>query len=482
DILKNVNWQKDNLSRMRDLVEQQLSSIRKTMQGSEESWVRDPSAAYIFQQEPLQLATNSFLTKAYNIFRLKWMLKDAGNKTTSDAVNQFLGYLENADANRSELNKLLTVMVAENTMNADSSGANKTYAAAFNNLPAGAKVIVKDAALDLQQMLNDIPDNSLEMDWKNLCRTIQKDLAQTPEKTLADLNDIRSILLNNENARFFLIGSETTANNLQGSINNLLKGFSSSPSGKQKYASKNLIDENVQQRMRTSEKPVFVGLINGDSPTGVFMNEASLVSYKNTTENDLLKFLAAELYAGGGKQSVYTKTTGAGLSYSTGVGASPSSGTFGYYAERTPLLPQTLQFVIDEIKRSPFDNSMLDYTISLAVGGFRSADDYESRGIAMANDLSDNLTPEMVKNFRQAILKLRKKPGVLNEIYKNKDAVYEKVLPGYGIKSKGVPGATYFVIGPEKQMAAYEAYLKSVEGNDTKLYRLYPRDFWMMKE
>jgi len=28
-------------------------------------------------------------------------------------------------------------------------------------------------------------------------------------------------------------------------------------------------------------------------------------------------------------------------------------------------------------------------------------------------------------------------------------------------------------------MSAYENYLKSVEGTDTKLYRLYPRDFWM---
>jgi hypothetical protein len=124
---------------------------------------------------------------------------------------------------------------------------------------------------------------------------------------------------------------------------------------------------------------------------------------------------------------------------------------------------------------------MLDYTISLAVGGFRSAGDYESRGMAMANDLKDQLTPELVRNFRLAILRLRKKPGVIYDIYKNKDAVYEKILPGYGIQSKDVPGGKFFVIGPEKQMAAYEAYLKSVEGKDSKLFRLYPRDFWMMK-
>ncbi len=482
DVLKNVNWKKENLSRIRDLVEQQLSGIRKTMQGSEESWVGDPADAYNFQDQPLQLATNSFLTKAYNIFRLKWMLKEAGDKATASSVNQFLTTLTNAATSRDELDKLLSVMTAEKVINADSSGNNKQYAAAFNNLPANAKSIVKDAATDLQQMLIGIPDNSLEIDWKNLCHTIQKDLAQTPEKTLDDLNSIRSNLLQNDNARFFMIGSENTAKDLHPNINILLKGFSNVASIKQKYTSGNIIDENVKERTHTDETPVFVGLINPDSPTGVFINDASLVTYKDTTENDLYKLLAAELYGGGGKQSVYTKTTGAGLSYSTGVGASPASGTFSYYAERTPLLPQTLQFVIDEIKHSPLDTTLLDYTISLAVGGFRSADDYETRGIAMANDLKDQLTPELVKNFRLAILRLRKKPGVIYDIYKNKDAVYEKILPGYGIQSKEVPGGKFFVIGPEKQMTAYEAFLKSVEGNDTKLYRLYPRDFWIIRE
>jgi Zn-dependent M16 (insulinase) family peptidase len=482
DVLKNVNWQKENLSRIRDLVEQELSDIRKTMQGREESWVSNPVSAYQFQDQPLQLATNSFLTKTYNIFRLKWMLKDSGNKETAGAINPFLTSLQNAVTTKDALNALLKVMTAEEVMDANSAGVNKEYAAAFNNLPASAKAIAKEAALDLQQMLNDIPDNSMGMDWKKLCHTIQNDLAQTPEKTLDDLNSIRRNLLRNDNTRLFMIASDNTSKALSENIKNLLNGFSNQASSKQNYSPRNLINENVKERFQENETPVFVGLINPDSQTGVFTNSAPLVSYKDTSENELLKFLAAELYAGGGKQSVYTKTTGAGLSYSTGVGANTAAGMFNYYAERTPLLPQTLKFVIDEIKRSPIDPSLLDYTISLAVGGFRSADDYENRGIAMANDLQDGYTPEQVKNFRLAILKLRKKPGVIYDIFKNKDAVYETILPGYGKPSKDVVGGKYFVIGPEKQMEAYEAYLKSVDGNDTKLYRLYPRDFWMMHD
>lgn len=488
DVLKHPYWQKENLPRIRDLVEQNLSEIRKRMQGPEESWVIDPGNAYQFQNQPLQLATNSFLTRAYNIFRLKWMLKDAGDATNSKAINKFLSYLGNAETGRDSLKKLLQVLTADKSVNADSAGVNKPawpvgrqIAANFILLPPAAKSLAKDAALDLQQMLIDIPDNSLAADWKNLCSTIQKDLAQSPEKTLEELNALRQGLLKNDNVRFFTIGSESTEQKLNKSIENLLTGFGKEAVVKQNYSKQNLIDERVEQRMHSDKTPVFVGLINPDSPTGVFINSAPLSRYKDTSENDLTKFLTGELYAGGGKQSVYTKSTGAGLSYSTGVGVNPASGRFMYYAERTPLLPQTLRFVINEIKKSPKDNTMLDYVVSLAVGGFRSANDYEIRGEAMANDLVDGVTPDVVKDFRLAILKLRKKQGLIDDIYKYKDEVYQKILPGYGIPSKDVTGGNFFVIGPEQQMAAYEAYLKSVDGDDTELYRLYPRDFWMVE-
>jgi hypothetical protein len=57
--------------------------------------------------------------------------------------------------------------------------------------------------------------------------------------------------------------------------------------------------------------------------------------------------------------------------------------------------------------------------------------------------------------------------------------VYGAVLPGYGVKSKDVEGAHYFVIGPPRQLDLYAEYLKGAEGDDGRLYRLYPRDFWV---
>jgi hypothetical protein len=57
--------------------------------------------------------------------------------------------------------------------------------------------------------------------------------------------------------------------------------------------------------------------------------------------------------------------------------------------------------------------------------------------------------------------------------------VYATILPGYGAKASQVKDGIYYVIGPEKQLDAYEKYLKTVEGPNTKLYRIYPRDYWM---
>ena len=77
------------------------------MQGSEESWVNDPSTAYRKQNNPLILTTSSFLTRTHNVHRLRWLLKDAG--PDSAAISAFLEKLAVAgqNAKRDELKTLL---------------------------------------------------------------------------------------------------------------------------------------------------------------------------------------------------------------------------------------------------------------------------------------------------------------------------------------------------------------------------------------
>jgi hypothetical protein len=97
----------------------------------------------------------------------------------------------------------------------------------------------------------------------------------------------------------------------------------------------------------------------------------------------------------------------------------------------------------------------------------------------MAADMTDGRTPDVIRKFRRAVLDARNLPDLSKQLYARKDRIYERVLPGYGAKGRDVVGGHYFSIGPEKQLSAYEDYLKKAEGADTKLFRLYPRDYWM---
>ena len=174
------------------------------------------------------------------------------------------------------------------------------------------------------------------------------------------------------------------------------------------------------------------------------------------------------------------KTWGAGLAYSNGLSGSPASGRMSYYAERSPEIPQTIAFVIKELKAAERDPSLVEYAIAQAFGSSRAASSYETRGESMAANLADGITPEVVRKFRSSILTLRGAPALSDTLYDRMGTVYATVLPGYGAKASTVPDGVFFIIGPEKQFVAYEEYLRASEGPNTRIFRLYPRDFWQV--
>ena len=69
--------------------------------------------------------------------------------------------------------------------------------------------------------------------------------------------------------------------------------------------------------------------------------------------------------------------------------------------------------------------------------------------------------------------------GLADDLFARMEHVYGQVLPGYGPASSTVADGVFFVIGPDKQLDAYQKYLAATYGKDTKLWRLYPRDFWV---
>jgi Zn-dependent M16 (insulinase) family peptidase len=460
-VLFHPDWRPENLPRLRDLVEQTLGTLRNTTQAPEERWVEDPARAYRWQTNPLLLTTSSFLTREHNIFRLRWMLQGGA----AEDIDRFFETLANLEGSREQRKAVLSSIV---------SG----HYPGMEKLSPSSKALATAAARDLDTLLTEIPDSSLKADWRTVCDEMRRDLDAGPQKTLAALDRLRRSLLITGGARMFLIASPASQQALAAGIQQFPGLLAEAKLSKAAYGSAHRIDDRLKERNPDAAHPVFVGLLNANSQGGVFLNSAPAASYRDTDPDHLLDYLAANLYAGHGAHGIFMKTWGAGLAYSNGIRPRPLDGLLNYYAERTPMLPQTLQFVIGEVKQAALDPALEDYAIAGAFDGTRSAESYEERGEAMADDLADGLTPEVVARFHRAILALRKRPDLAAELFRRMPRVYARVLPGMGLPAKDVTGGVYMVIGPEKQLAAYEQYLRKTEARG-RLFRLYPRDFWL---
>lgn len=453
-VLFHPDWRPENLPRIRDVVEQTLGNLRNTTAGAEEGWVQNPANAYLRQSNPLWLAADSFMTRLHNALRLKWMLKD-GTSAEREATAAWLDTIAAAgqNASRADLKKLTA-----------SSPPSRMAA---------------DALKDLDLTLIEIPDSTLAADWASVCAMMRDALRTQPADALAALDRVRQQILHASNARMFVVGSTATQKALAPSIAAVVGALDQTPVPRQQYGTTRLVDARLLARDATAASPVYVGLIAPNMKGGVIITGVPSVTYADFNDREKqLDYLSSRLYGGAGAHGIFLKTIGAGLAYSNGLRGNVGNGMYGYYAERTPELPQTVRFVVHELKNEKRDTSLADYAVAQLFREVRSDATYETRAEAMAADLADGQTPDQVRRFRESILELRKDPHLGEVLFDRKDVVNGRILPGYNVKGKDVPGALYFTIGPDKQLDAFDAYLSEAEG-DAKLYKLYPRDFWM---
>ncbi len=472
----------ENLPRIRDAVDIALSNLRGTMRGAEESWVEDPADAYWRQRNPLLLSSDCFMTKTFNLHRLRWMLKDVGD---AKVFAKFMEDLAAAGAgkSRTQLNDLLANLTGEKK-DTWSAAIVAGLVGKFMTQDARNAELVKAAAEDLQRLIADCPDATLTSDWQFLCWQIANDGGVAPDVAIAKVRQVIELLRRTDNVRAFLISSSATRTTLMPKISGVLGKLDPQRSMRQKYSQNPAIDDRLRNHAPDAKKPVYVGLVNENTRSGVLVNTADCASLSQYTPDGLIDFLAARLYGGGGAHSMFMKTWGAGLAYSNGLRSRETTGRIVYYAERCPDLAQTMQFVVSEQQKAPHDPALGGYAVAQAFNANRAGSTYESRGEAMARDLVDGLTPEAVRGFRQGILRLHKQPDFYDRVQSRMEAVYGLLLPDYGpsgAEAVAKANAVNFAVGPEKQFESYERYLSAVEPG-AKLYRLYPRDFWLVPE
>lgn len=473
--LAGPDWRPENLPRIRDLVDQMAKRLRTRMNGAEEGWVTDPATIWDYQSDPLRAHTSSFLTRAHDVHRLRWLLRAAPGPRAP--VFGFLHALAGAgDSGRKALETLLAAPADDEAWPAATHPARDQYL----TLTGDDEQLADDALSDLGELLGNLPDDSLAGDWRYLCEQIGGDLATDPTQVLKQLDETRVAALHRGSMRLFAIGSTPVHQATAGDVEALVAGIPEGVAPAQSYSTARFIEARLQQRVPGAAHPLFVGLVNRNTQSGVFVHSAPGWHYSTRDEEGLLRYLASNVLTGHGAHSIFMKTWSAGLAYSNGLRGSLPQERIKYYAERCPELSQTLRFVIGELEKTQEDPTLVDYAVAQSFSS-RVAGSFEGRGEQMAANLSDGVTPEMVEGFREKLMALRKEHGdrLSHELFTRMPEVYGMVLPGYGPKSADVPGAVYFVIGPESQLDKYQEYLHAVEGPDAVLYRLYPRDFWV---
>ncbi len=470
------DWRADNLPRLRDLVDQSLTALRSAMQGSEESWVRDPHDAWWRQDSATHLRIGSFLTQAHDLHRLRWQLLDPMDaKVTAETV-VFLKRL--ADASKLPRAQLVQLATSLADPKAKQPAQAAPYLAAAARLSPQGKLIAAAAGKDLTALLPDLPDGSLALDWRYLCRQMAADLQVTAPAALANLARVRQAIIRPNRARITAVGSSAShaaiAQDLGALVSSLAVGKDAL--GDAAPTKAHPITDRLKDHGKAAGPITYVGLFSPATSSGVFINNAPGTGLSQTSEDAVLDYLSSNQYTGHGAHSLFMKTWAAGLAYSNGVHPFVRDAQIEYYAERCPLLPQTMRFVVDQLKHAKADPNIARYAIAKAFDS-RIAAGYESRAFAMADDLVDGLTPEVVSGFRKAVLAQTDRPDLAQQLFQRLPAVYGKVMPGFGKPSAESP--TNFVIGPAKQLDAYQDYLRAVVDKKAVVHRLYPRDFWI---
>lgn len=417
------NWDIANVARLRDLVDQTLNALRTVMQRSEEHWVNGPANAWQYQDDGLYLSITCFLTKTLHLLRLRWLLAEPPPIDTT--VNE-------------ELNK------------------------------------------DLETLAEDLPESCRATDLEQLKQTLWQDYRSPVSQTLQALSQARKKILLRSNARLHVTGSPQSIAALKVPLQRLIAGLSPGPAALASEKLDQPLLARLRQRESIPQRPAFVALRAPSMQGGVFLLSAPFRNIRDLDESALMDGLAARLFGGGGPHGIFMKTWEAGLAYSNGLRLSLSEGRISYYAERTPELPQTLRFVIQTLKTAPREQDLTEYALAQSFSASRAAGSFEGRTAALAEDLADGLTPEVIAQYRKALLSLRHQPDLGQRLYERMDSAYQRVLPGYGASVKDLPGGIYFVIGPDKQLDSWENYLREVEGPSVNLYRLAPRDFWVL--
>jgi Zn-dependent M16 (insulinase) family peptidase len=447
--------QPENLSRIADLLQQQLGLEGRLTQRPEEEWIETLAQAFRHQSDHLYLSLMAPPTRAHHLHRLAWQLAGPAPPEALQDLRAFASRL---------LASLQTV------------SATKMAPRLAEVQETGWRGQLVDY---WRGQLQEWPPALVWEGLQRLSAEALADLQVGPTQAIREMRELQAFILDRSRLRLWLMGDRRLLRQARPQVEALVRSFPQRRTDILPVDQEPVVWARLRKRYQvlTVGYPAYVGYVHEDSLTGNVVVTAKGPTYRDLNESAVIAVLAGKSLAGTGPHTWYKKTWEAGLAYGNGLDVRPREGTILYYADRCPDVRATLAFTrsLAEQALQSLPPAAVDYALAQSFAFSRLPLSPSARAEGMAIDLREGLTPERMQRFSQTLQRLRTHPELLQHLRNTLPSIVATVALGPEHRTpQSAAESIFFVIAPESQLAELERDLPN-----NLLPRIWPSDFWL---
>lgn len=476
-----------SLERLREAVDAAFCSARSLTERRAEFWQDTVAVSCLDAVTAPYLLVENHAARTHALLRLCWRLKPVPAEASAAAsCLRLLSELPSEGHARA---------VLEAALAAAESGAFPpgcdTLRSAFEAALPSVQAVLRAACAALRTMLPGVPDASFAHDWKALCGELAADLLDPPETALSELGEVLCFACRRGRARAYLAASPEQLPELTAALRALVARL---PAEAPPSHGENITAVALRRAASRGAavhaggpSPCAVAIILARLSVGGVVCMTACATAHTLDDESLLDALAAQTVTGGGAHSLFMRLWSKGVAYSCGISVALTDGRLRFYADTCPDAARCLAAAAAEVvqdARAPAELWRAEYALAQCFTSRAGTSTPEARTEAAASDEADGRGDSRVRALRAALLRLRSRSMLGEELHRRATRVLGAVLPGVlpqpwssNIGWSGAPsapGTTLVVVGPEAQAAGVEAMLDAVP-----LLRLYERDFWV---
>ena len=442
-VLTRPDWEVNNLDRIRDVVEDSIRSIRKTLQSRAEFWGTAVSSAFLNQHNYHNLQAACCLTQEFSLLREKCLISDVRGEVIEKIA---------AIANEGVVANVKTLISDLEAMETSTRGA---------------------FSADLLHILHCMPGvesgrEDVPSEWKPCIQLLASDMQKTPTATLDAWKEVLR-LVRSCPSRGHVVTSTMRSAETKAKLRALMTRLCPNTTSPPPVYTHNPVKSRWTLR-EGSPFPAHCTLVVASQTQGVVVHSMPLPVMRggDLSEADMRRIISAKSLCGGGAHTLFVGAWNKGLAYSSGMGCADADRVL-YYADHCPNVANTLDYAekfLGDIESTP-PAGLLDYALCQCFTS-RSGQTYNQRCEALSYDIADGMLPQQVEAFRTRLLSMR---DTLTDADVQKGA--KDMLQLFDSDAASDSKHLRFVIGNAEQFDMYAAHIGK------PVAKIYISDFWL---